>query len=149
MQMFHMNSFTNFTIGQSVPRVEDSRFITGRGRYIGDLNLPDQAHAAVLRSPHASAAIRSIDTGLARAAPGVLGVFTAKDLGSELGTTSISFKRRRPDGSPMFWRPHPGLATDSVRYVGEPVALVVAETPAMEQDALLLQRTYRRMNGTP
>ena len=85
--MIHMNNFTSFTIGQSVPRVEDSRFITGRGRYIGDVNLPNQAHAAVLRSPHASAAIRSIDTGPARAAPGVLGVFTAKDLGSELGTT--------------------------------------------------------------
>ena len=69
---------SHFTIGQSVPRVEDSRFITGRGRYIGDVNLPGQAHAAVLRSPHASAAIGSIDTGAARAAPGVLGVFCAK-----------------------------------------------------------------------
>ena len=126
---------SHFTIGQSVPRVEDSRFITGRGRYIGDVNLPGQAHAAVLRSPHASAAIGSIDTGAARAAPGVLGVFCAKDLGGELGTTSISFKRKRPDGSPMFWRPHPGLATDRVRYVGDPVALVVAETPAQARDA--------------
>jgi len=127
-----MNSFT---IGQSVQRVEDSRFITGRGRYIGDVNLPDQAHAVVLRSPHASAAIGSIDTGPARSAAGVLGVFTAKDLGGELGTTSISFKRTRPDGSPMFWRPHPGLATDRVRYVGDPVALVVAETLAQARDA--------------
>ncbi|MBI4293091.1 MAG: xanthine dehydrogenase family protein molybdopterin-binding subunit [Betaproteobacteria bacterium] len=125
----------NFAIGQSVPRVEDARFITGRGRYIGDVNLPDQAHAAVLRSPHAAAAIRSIDTGPARAAPGVLGVFSAKDLGNELGTTSISFKRRRPDGSPMFWRAHPGLATDRVRYVGDPVALVVAETLEQARDA--------------
>jgi len=133
--MSNFTNFTNFTIGQSVPRVEDSRFITGRGRYIGDVNLLNQAHAAVLRSPHASAAIHSIDTGRARAAPGVLGVFSAKDLGGELGTTSISVKRRRPDGSPMFWRAHPGLATDRARYVGDPVALVVAETLAQARDA--------------
>src|SRR3989338_8372490 len=132
MRTIHMS---HFTIGQSVPRVEDSRFITGRGRYIGDVNLPGPAPAGVLRSPHASAAIRSIDTGAARAAPGVLGVFCAKDLGGELGTTSISFKRKRPDGSPMFWRPQPGLATDRVRYVGDPVALVVAETLAQARDA--------------
>ncbi|MBI2961052.1 MAG: xanthine dehydrogenase family protein [Betaproteobacteria bacterium] len=125
----------NFGIGQSVPRVEDSRFITGCGRYIGDVNLPGQAHAVVLRSPHASAAIRRIDTGPARAAPGVLGAFSARDLGGELGTTSITIERRRPDGSPMFWRAHQGLAADRVRYVGEPVALVVAETLAQARDA--------------
>ncbi|MBI2960418.1 MAG: xanthine dehydrogenase family protein molybdopterin-binding subunit, partial [Betaproteobacteria bacterium] len=125
----------NFGIGQSVPRVEDSRFLTGSGRYIGDVNLPGQAHAVVLRSPHASAAIRRIDIGPARRAPGVLGAFSARDLGGDLGTTSITIQRRRPDGSPMFWRAHQGLAADRVRYVGEPVALVVAETLAQARDA--------------
>jgi len=70
---------SHFTIGQSVPRVEDSRFITGRGRYIGDVNLPGQAHAAVLRSPHASASIGSIDTGAARLARGARRVLRQGD----------------------------------------------------------------------
>lgn len=82
-----MSDTNDFTPGQSVPRIEDSRFITGRGRYIADVNLPGPAHAVVLRSPHAAAAIRRIDTGPARAAPGVLGVYSASDLGSNLGTT--------------------------------------------------------------
>ncbi|OGA17727.1 MAG: hypothetical protein A3H32_10655 [Betaproteobacteria bacterium RIFCSPLOWO2_02_FULL_63_19] len=125
----------NFSLGQSVPRVEDSRFIIGKGRYIADVDLPNQAYAAVLRSAHANAAIRSIDTGPARAAPGVLGVYCENDLGDDLGTTAITFKRKRPDGSPMFWRPHRGLAKDRVRYVGEPVALVVAESLAQARDA--------------
>lgn len=122
-------------IGAAAPRVEDARFLSGRARYIADFDLPGQAHAVVLRSPHAAAEIRVIDTAAAAAAPGVLGVFVAADIGDDLGTLSISFKRLRPDGSPMFWRPQQALASGRVRYVGEPVALVVAETQAQARDA--------------
>src|SRR5579871_6299878 len=124
-----------FGIGEALPRQEDLRFLTGRGRYTGDLHLPGQCHAVIVRSPHAYARIRGIDLEGARAAPGVLGVFSSQDIGTDLGTTSPTFKRRRPDGTPMFWRPHPGLARDLVRYVGDPVALVVAETLSQARDA--------------
>ncbi len=122
-------------IGSSLPRQEDDRFLRGRGRYIADVNLPNQAFGVFIRSPHANATIRSIDTAAARAAAGVLGVFTVDDLGDELGTTSVTFKRKRPDGSPMFWRAHAGLARGAVRHVGDPVALVVAESIALAKDA--------------
>jgi aerobic carbon-monoxide dehydrogenase large subunit len=124
-----------YRIGRRVSRIEDARFVTGRGRYIADVKLANEAHAAVLRSPHAAAIISSIDTDSARVAPGVLAVYTAADIGDELGTTAITFKRRRPDGSPMFWRPQSALARDRVRYVGEPVALIVAETLVAAKDA--------------
>ena len=122
-------------IGQSVTRQEDARFLSGRGRYVGDINLPNQAYAIVLRSPHAHALIRSIDTAVASAMPGVLGVFTASDLGTDLGTTAVAFKRTRPDGSPMFWRAYPGLAKEAVHHVGDPVAFVVAESIDLAKDA--------------
>jgi len=125
----------DFGIGAALLRQEDHRFLTGRGRYMADVNLPGQCYAVMVRSPHAHARIRSIDTAAAVAAPGVLGVFTARELGSALGTTSPTFKRKRPDGTPMFWRPHPGLADDAVRYVGDPVAFVVAETLPLAKDA--------------
>jgi carbon-monoxide dehydrogenase large subunit len=109
-------------------RIEDARFLTGSGQYIADIQMPGQAHLAIVRSPHAAALIRSIETAAARAAQGVIAVFTAADIGEELGTTSISFKRKRQDGSPMFWRPQHALARDSVKYVGDPVACVVADS---------------------
>src|SRR4249920_496681 len=120
-----------FGIGQAVPRFEDPRLVRGQGRFVNDVNLPGQAHAYVLRSPHAHARIRSIDTASAAAAPGVLGVFTGDDVAADgLGTTVMSLKRKRPDGSPMFAPPHLGLARGRVRYVGDPVALIVADTLA-------------------
>ena len=125
-----------FGIGQSVPRFEDPRLLRGQGRFINDVNLPGQAHMVVLRSPHASARIRSIDVGAATAAPGVVAVLTGEDFAAEgFGTTAISLKRKRPDGAPMFARPHPGLARGRVRYVGDPVALVIADTLAQAKDA--------------
>lgn len=124
-----------YRVGRRVSRIEDARFITGRGRYIADVKLPNEAHAVLLRSPHAAAVVRSIDIDAARAAPGVLAVYTAADIAGELGATAITVKRRRPDGSPMFWRPQPTLADGKVRYVGEPVALIVAETLAEGKDA--------------
>ncbi len=137
-----------FAIGQAVTRVEDERFLTGRGRYLGDFNLPGQAYMAVLRSPHAHAAIRAIDVAAARAAPGVFGVFSAADLGDDLGTTVVTMKRKRPDGTPMFWRAHPGLARGRVRFVGEPVAIVVAESQALARDAAeLVEADYEPLDS--
>jgi aerobic carbon-monoxide dehydrogenase large subunit len=125
-----------YGIGQSLSRFEDPRLLRGAGRFVNDVSLPRQAYATFLRSPHAHAAIRAIDTTAAKAAPGVLGVFTEADVAAEkLGTTRLALPRKRADGSPAFARPHPGLARGSVRYVGDPVAMVVAETLAEAKDA--------------
>jgi len=125
-----------FGIGQPVRRFEDKRFLTGNGRFQHDVTLPGQAHAVVLRSPHAHARIRALDTAPALTAPGVVAVFTGDDLAAAgLGVMGVPFQRKRPDGSPMFTRAHLGLAREKVRFVGEPVAFVVAETLAQAKDA--------------
>jgi len=125
-----------YGIGQSVSRFEDPRLLRGAGRYVNDVSLPRQAHAYFLRSPHAHAKIGAVDIAAAARAPGVLGVFTEADVAAAaLGTTRVALARKRPDGSPLFARPHPGLARGRVRYVGDPVALVVAETLAEAKDA--------------
>jgi carbon-monoxide dehydrogenase large subunit len=126
----------HFGIGQPVTRFEDPRLLRGEGRFIHDFVLSGQAHLVLLRSPHAHARIVSIDAAEARAAPGVLGVFTVEDLERDgVGATAPTFKRSRPDGTPMFWRAHPGLAKGKVRHVGDPVAIVVAETLPQAKDA--------------
>ena len=130
-----------FGIGQPIKRFEDQRLLRGEGRFHNDVNLPGQAHAVIVRSTHAHAQIRSIDTTAALAAPGVVAVFTGADLAKDgLGTMQMTLKRKRPDGSPMFASPHRGLTAERVRYVGDPVAIVIAETPAQAQDAADLLR---------
>jgi carbon-monoxide dehydrogenase large subunit len=125
-----------FGIGQPVRRFEDKRLLRGNGRYQGDVDLLGQAHAVVLRSPHAHARIRSLDTKPALAAPGAIAVLTGDDItAAGLGAMGVPFQRKRPDGSPMFARAFMGLAQGTVRYVGEPVAFVVAETLAQAKDA--------------
>src|SRR5438477_5793936 len=127
-----------FGIGQPVRRFEDKRLLCGNGRFQNDVNLPGQAHAYVLRSPHAHAAIRSVDLSTAQAAPGVLAIYTADDLtAAGMGRMGVPFanNRKRPDGLPMFWRAHLGLARERVRYVGEPVLFIVAESLAQAKDA--------------
>jgi len=125
-----------FGIGQPIKRFEDQRLLRGEGRFHNDVNLPGQTYAVMVRSTHAHARIRSIDTGAALAAPGVVAVFTGADLARDnLGTMQMTLKRKRPDGSPMFAPPHRGLTADRVRYVGDPVALVIAETLAQAEDA--------------
>jgi len=125
-----------FGIGQPVTRFEDPRLLRGEGNFIADMDLPRQAHMALVRSPHAHARIVSVDASAALALPGVLGVFTAEDLARDgLRTTAPTLKRSRPDGSPMFWRAHPGLARGKVQHVGDPVAAVLAETAALAKDA--------------
>jgi carbon-monoxide dehydrogenase large subunit len=128
-----------FGIGQGITRFEDRRLLRGEGRFQNDVNLPGQCHAVIVRSTHAHARIRSIDAEAARRAPGVVAVFTGADLaGDGLGTMKMTLKRKRPDGSPMFAPPHRGLATERVRYVGDPVAVVIAGTLAEAEDAALL-----------
>jgi len=125
-----------FGIGQGVKRFEDQRLLRGEGRFNDDVNLPGQARAVMVRSVHAHARIRSIDTSKAREAPGVLAVLTGADVAKDgLGTMQMTLRRKRPDGSPMFAPPHRGLAQDRVRYVGDPLAIAVAETLAQAEDA--------------
>ena len=118
--------------GQPIRRLEDRRFLTGGGRYMADIASPGALHVHMVRSPHAHARVQRIDTDAARAMPGVVGVFTATDL-AELGPIPCS--AQVPTDGPMIVPPRPALATDRVRYVGEPVAFVVAETAFAAQDA--------------
>jgi carbon-monoxide dehydrogenase large subunit len=125
-----------FAIGQSVRRLEDPRLLQGLGRYSDDASLARQAYAAVVRSPHAHARIRALDVSSARKAPGVLAVFTGADLAADgLGNLPTDSTRKRRDGTPAFTTPRPALARERVRHVGDPVALVVAETPEQAADA--------------
>src|SRR6516225_4567615 len=114
-------------IGEPVRREEDWRLLRGRGRYVDDVRLPNEARGYVLRSPHARARILSIDTEAAKAAPGVLAVLTGADLKKRgLGTLRPMVPRRKRDGSPAYVCPQPLLAQGEVRYVGDPVAFIAA-----------------------
>jgi aerobic carbon-monoxide dehydrogenase large subunit len=125
-----------FGIGQPIRRVEDRRFMTGGGRYLDDIARPRQAHAAILRSPHAHASIRAIDTDAALSAPGVVAVLTGEELARDgIGTVPCVSPVTNRDGSEMTMPPRPALARDRVRHVGDAVALVVAETAAQARDA--------------
>src|ERR1700745_2489451 len=124
------------TIGTPVRPREDYRFLTGQGTYTDDINRPGQLHAYILRSPHAHARITSIDTAAARAAPGVFAVYTGKDMVADgVGGLPCGGQVHSKEGSPMAEPPHPVLAVDRVRHVGDPVAVVVADTLAQARDA--------------
>ena len=126
-----------FAIGQSVPREEDPRLLTGGGEFLDDVNLRNQAWAYVLRSPYAMANIRSINTEVAQAAPGVLQVLTGEDWAKENygGLPCEDANKKKQDGSPMYHPEHPVLVKDQVKLVGDCVAFVVAETYAQARDA--------------
>ena len=125
-----------FAIGQSVPRFEDPRLLRGGGQYVDDIVLPGMAFGHVLRSPHAHAKIRKIDTAAAKAAPGVLAVLTGEDwIKSGWGDMPVPATHKRRDGSPNFRPPYPALVKDRVRWVGDYVAFVVAETENQAMDA--------------
>jgi aerobic carbon-monoxide dehydrogenase large subunit len=129
-------STIKFGIGQPVRRFEDNRLVTGRGRYQDDITLPRQAYSVFLRSPHAHARIQSIDTEAALAAPGVLAVYTGEDYAADgLSMPKAMMPRKKADGSPMFAPQRPALVIDRVRYVGDPVAMVIAETLMQAKDA--------------
>ena len=125
-----------FAVGQHVTRFEDPRLIQGGGRYTDDIQLPGMVHAIVLRSPHAHARIKSIDVTAAKAAPGVLAVLTSADIkAAGLGDLPVPGGLKRRDGSPQYKPRYPILAEDTVRWVGDAVAFVVAETRMQAMDA--------------
>ena len=125
-----------YGVGQPVRRKEDDTLVRGKGRYTDDFNLPGQAHAVVVRSTHAHGLIRGIGTDAARAMPGVLGVWTGKDLDAAgYGPFTCGLPLKSRDGSPLLQTNRQPLATDKVRFVGDPVAFVVADTLAQARDA--------------
>ncbi|WP_144185065.1 xanthine dehydrogenase family protein molybdopterin-binding subunit [Elioraea rosea] len=138
-------------IGASVKRREDLRFLSGRGNYTDDINRPGQLHAVIVRSPHPHARITAIDTAAARAAPGVAAVFVGEDMAAEnIGGLPCGWQVKNKDGSPMAEPPHPVLAIGKVRHVGDPVAVVIAETKAQARDAAeLVSVTYEELKGAP
>src|ERR1700730_5006238 len=118
-------------IGDRPKRREDVRFLTGRGGYLDDLTFEGLTHAVVLRSPHAHALIRGIAAAAARAMPGVLAVLAAEDARADgLKPLRPSAEANVQTGEPFAFAPQPLLAEAKVRYVGEPVALIVAATRA-------------------
>jgi carbon-monoxide dehydrogenase large subunit len=123
-------------IGARVARKEDKRFITGKGKYTDDLKLPGLTQAHFVRSPHAHARIRSIDTAAAAAMPGVVAVLTGAELvGDKVGNLICGWMVHSKDGSPMRMGAFPAMAPEVVRFVGQAVAVVVAETKAAARDA--------------
>jgi len=123
-------------IGTPVRRREDYRFLTGQGTYTDDINRPHQLYAYILRSPHASARIDGIDTSAAAKAPGVVAVYTGKDLEADgIGGLPCGWLIHSKDGSPMKEPPHPVLASGRVRHVGDPVAVVIADSLGQARDA--------------
>jgi carbon-monoxide dehydrogenase large subunit len=125
-----------FGIGQPVPRTEDPILVQGRGTYSDDINLDGQAYAAMVRSRHAHGVIRGIDTSAAQAMPGVIAIYTGKDLEEAgYGSLKCAVPLKNRDGTPMKKPPRPALATDKVRFVGDPVACVVAATAIEAKEA--------------
>ncbi|WP_448205071.1 xanthine dehydrogenase family protein molybdopterin-binding subunit [Azospirillum sp. sgz302134] len=123
-------------IGAPVRRREDARFLTGRGTYTDDINRPNQTHAVFVRSPYAHATIRGIDASEAMQAPGVIAVLTGADMGADkVGSLPCGWQIHSKDGSPMKEPPHFPIARDRARYVGDPVAVVIAETREQAKDA--------------
>ncbi|MFQ5774418.1 MAG: xanthine dehydrogenase family protein molybdopterin-binding subunit [Kiloniellaceae bacterium] len=123
-------------IGARVRRKEDFRFLTGKGRYTDDINRPGQAYACFVRSPHAHAKINGIDTVAAKNAPGVIAVLTGADMAADnVGSLPCGWVVTDKHGEPHKAPPHFPLARDKVRYVGDHVAVVIAQTPAQAKDA--------------
>ena len=131
-------------IGAAVRRKEDVRFLSGRGNYTDDINRPGQVHAFIKRADRPHAKINSIDTEAAAKAPGVLAVFTGADMAKEeIGGLPCGWQIHNKDGSPMAEPPHPVIAVGKVRHVGDPVAVVIAESQQQAKDAAeLLEVDY-------
>ncbi len=125
-----------YGVGQPVRRKEDDTLVRGKGRYTDDFNLPGQAYAVIVRSTHAHGVIRGIGIDAAKAMPGVLGVWTGTDLNAAgYGPFTWGLPLKSRDGSPLLQTNRHALATDKVRFVGDPIAFVVAETLAQARDA--------------
>jgi aerobic carbon-monoxide dehydrogenase large subunit len=127
---------TSTGIGAAVRRKEDHRFITGKGRYTDDINRSGQTYAYFVRSPHAHANIKSIDLKKAKEMPGVVAIFTGNDIAADkVGGLICGWMIHSKDGSPMKAGAHPALAQGKVRYVGDHVAVVIADSLAEAKDA--------------
>ena len=125
-----------FSVGQPVPRGEDARLLRGQGCYTSDIDLPQQLFGVVLRSTHAHGVIRGIDTAAAAKLPGVQGIFTGADfVAADYAGLDCILDFQNRDGTPMRKAPRPALAADRVRFVGDPIAFVVADTPMQARDA--------------
>ena len=125
-----------FGVGQSVPRNEDPVLVRGEGRYTDDLSLEGQLYAAFVRSPHAHGVIRGIDVSDAKSMKGVVAIYTGLDLeGHGYGPLKCQIDLPSRDGTPMKRPVRQALATDKVRFVGDPVAMVVARTAVQARDA--------------
>ena len=137
-------------IGASVRRKEDYRFLTGAGQYTDDLEFPRQTYAYFLRSPHAHARLRGCGLDAAKASPGVLAIFTGDDVkASGIGGLPCGWLITDVHGQPMKEPPHPVLAIDKVRYVGDHVAMVIAETYEQARDAAeLIEVDYEPLDAT-
>jgi aerobic carbon-monoxide dehydrogenase large subunit len=127
-------SLTKFAIGQPVRRTEDPTLVRGQGRYTDDISRLGQAHAVMVRSQEAHGIIRSVNIEVAKNMPGVLAVLTAADLAG-YGGLKCTLPLKNRDGSPIHYVPRPALAGDKVRFVGDPIACVIAETVAQAKDA--------------
>ena len=126
----------NFGIGQPVTRTEDPRHLTGGGDYTDDTNIDGQAYARFVRSQIAHGTLKSVDISAASAMPGVLAIYTGADLrADDIGNIPSGLPLKNRDGSPYIVPPRTGLAVDRVRHVGEPIAIVIAETAAQAQEA--------------
>ena len=136
-------------IGASVRRKEDARFLNGRGNYTDDINRPGQLYAYVKRSDRPHAKLNGIDTSAASKAPGVVAVFTGADMAAEnIGGLPCGWQIHNKDGSPMAEPPHPVMAIGKVRHVGDPIAVIIAETKQQAKDAAeLLSIDYTDLPG--
>src|SRR3977135_2522935 len=138
-------------IGASVVRKEDRRFITGKGRYVDDIKLQGMKHAHFLRSPHAHAKGKSIDSSEAMKMPGVVGVLTGKELvDDKIGNLICGWAITSKDGTPMKMGAWPAMAPETVRFVGQAVAVVIAETKNQARDAAeAVVVTYSELPAVP
>ncbi len=134
-------------IGAAVRRTEDLRFVRGAGKYTDDMNLPGQVYAYLLRSPHAHAKINAIDTSAARGSNGVVAIFTAADMAA-VGGIPCGWQVHSKDGNPMHEPKHPVLAEGKARHLGDPVAVVIAETRDQARDAAeLIEVDYELLSA--
>lgn len=136
-------------IGQAIKRVEDRRFITGKGKYTDDIVLPAMTHACIVRSPYAHARIKSIDTSAAKNAPEVVAVFTGKDIAAAgINGVPCGWQVNFKNGDTMKEPPHPLLVADKVRCVGDAVAIVIAESREAAKDAAeLVEVDYEELDA--
>src|SRR6478752_3226181 len=123
-----------YGVGQPVRRTEDPVLVQGQGRYTDDVSIAGQAYAVFVRSRNAHGVIKGIDTSAAKGMPGVLGIYTGKDLAA-YGTLKCAVPFKNRDGSEMKKPARPSMPSDKVRFVGDPIAVVVAETLAQAKDA--------------